>query len=213
MSTPPQFDDAFRVRLRDLLAWRRDVRRFRPDPPPDGTLDRLIELACLAPSVGLSQPWRFVVVDDPDRRRAVRENFRDCNEEALAAYDGEVAGRYAKLKLEGLEVAPLHLAVFADPATDTGRGLGRRTMPETVQYSVVTAIHTLWLAARAEGLGVGWISILEPVRLAADLDIPSDWILVGYLCIGYPLAEDEAPELARAGWEQRADPGTFITRR
>jgi 5,6-dimethylbenzimidazole synthase len=213
MPTPPQFDDAFRTRFRDLLVWRRDVRRFRPDPPPDGTLDRLIELACLAPSVGLSQPWRFVVVDDPDRRRAVRENFRDCNEEALAAYDEETAGRYAKLKLEGLEAAPLHLAVFADPATDTGRGVGRRTMPETVEYSVVTAIHTMWLAARAEGLGVGWISILEPARMAADLDVPSDWNFVGYFCIGYPLAEDEVPELARAGWEQRADPGTFITRR
>jgi 5,6-dimethylbenzimidazole synthase len=145
-----QFDDAFRAKLRDLLIWRRDVRRFRTDPLPSGALERLIDLACLAPSVGLSQPWRFVIVDDPGRRQAVLENFRAANADALKSYAGDLAARYAELKLAGLQEAPGQLAIFADLATDTGHGLGRRTMPEMAEYSVVAAIGTMWLAARAE---------------------------------------------------------------
>src|SRR5208282_2675330 len=128
------FDHAFRVRLRDLLVWRRDVRRFRRDPLPSGTLDALIDLACLAPSVGLSQPWRFVIVDDTDTRAAIRGNFATCNAEALNAQNRERAGRYARLKLAGMEEAPCHLAVFADRSTDRGHGLGRRTMPGMIEY-------------------------------------------------------------------------------
>ena len=207
------FDSAFRARLRDLLVWRRDVRRFRPDPLPDGTLERLVELACLAPSVGLSQPWRFVEVADPARRQAVRDNFEACNAEALADYTGERAGLYARLKLAGLDEAPLQLAVFADRSTAQGHGLGRRTMPEMIEYSVVTAIHTLWLAARAEGIGLGWVSILDPERIAAILDVPADWSFIGYLCLGYPQAEDDTPALERAGWEQRRDADSFLLRR
>lgn len=207
------FDSAFRARLRDLLVWRRDVRRFRPDPLPDGTLERLVELACLAPSVGLSQPWRFVEVADPARRSAVRDNFEACNAEALADYTGERAGLYARLKLAGLDEAPLQLAVFADRSTAQGHGLGRRTMPEMIEYSVVTAIHTLWLAARAEGIGLGWVSILDPERIAAILDVPADWSFIGYLCLGYPQAEDDTPALERAGWEQRRDADSFLLRR
>jgi len=162
VSTPMDFDDAFRARLRDLLVWRRDVRRFRRDPLPRGTLERLIQLACLAPSVGLSQPWRFVIVDDPARRAAIRKNFESCNAAALAAQSQQRAAAYARLKLAGLDDAPSHLAVFADPSTAQGHGLGRHTMPEMIEYSAVTAIHTIWLAARAEGIGMGWVSILEP---------------------------------------------------
>src|SRR6202007_3103488 len=105
------FDDDFRARLRDLLVWRRDVRRFRTEPLPPGTLDRLIAVACLAPSVGLSQPWRFVTVDDPTRRRAVLDDFAACNAAALASYAGEQAARYAGLKLAGLAEAPGQFAV------------------------------------------------------------------------------------------------------
>jgi 5,6-dimethylbenzimidazole synthase len=161
-NNPEMFDAAFRAKLRELLIWRRDVRRFRSDALPAGTLERLIEAACLAPSVGLSQPWRFVIVDDDNRRRAVLDDFTSCNADALRAYTEGLASRYAKLKLAGLAEAPCHLAVFADPETEIGHGLGRRTMPEMLEYSVVTAIHTLWLAARAEGIGMGWVSILIP---------------------------------------------------
>ncbi len=162
MSGVAPFDEAFRARLRDLFVWRRDVRRFRRDALPPGTLERLIGIACLAPSVGLSQPWRFVVVDDLGRRQAVREAFKACNAEALKTYSGERAGRYAALKLAGLEEAPCQFAVFADTATATGHGLGRLTMPEMVEYSAVTAVSLMWLAARAEGIGMGWVSILDP---------------------------------------------------
>src|ERR1051325_4433328 len=168
-----QFDDAFRTKLRDLLIWRRDVRRFRTDPLPSGTVERLIELACLAPSVGLSQPWRFVVVDDPARRKAVLENFQTANADALKSYAGDLAARYAELKLAGLQEAPGQLAIFADPATDTGHGLGRRTMPEMAEYSVVAAIGTMWLAARAEGLRLGWGFLLNPADINALAGAPT----------------------------------------
>jgi len=213
VSTPMDFDDAFRARLRDLLVWRRDVRRFRRDPLPRGTLERLIQLACLAPSVGLSQPWRFVIVDDPARRAAIRKNFESCNAAALAAQSQQRAAAYARLKLAGLDDAPCHLAVFADPSTAQGHGLGRHTMPEMIEYSAVTAIHTIWLAARAEGIGMGWISILAPAAVAAILDVPSDWKFIGYLCLGFPQAEDDIPDLERAGWEQRQAPSSVVIRR
>ena len=208
-----QFNEAFRAKLRDLLIWRRDVRRFRTDPLPPGTLKRLIELACLAPSVGLSQPWRFVTVDDPGRRRAVLENFQAANADALKSYAGDLAARYAELKLAGLQEAPGQLAIFADPSTDIGHGLGRRTMPEMAEYSVVAAIGTMWLAARAEGIGMGWVSILAPADINTLLDVPAAWRLVGYFCLGYPQADDISPELERAGWEQRQATDAFVLRR
>jgi 5,6-dimethylbenzimidazole synthase len=199
----PDFDDAFRARLRELLTWRRDVRRFRRAALPRGTLERLIEMACLAPSVGLSQPWRFVIVDTPACRAAIRANFETCNAKALAAQSGQRAAGYARLKLAGLDDAPGHLAVFADPATTRGHGLGRHTMPEMIEYSAVTAVHTIWLAARAEGIGMGWISILDPAAVAATLDVPATWTFIGYLCLGFPETEDDIPDLERAGWERR----------
>jgi 5,6-dimethylbenzimidazole synthase len=207
------FDEAFRARLRELLIWRRDVRRFRSEPLPAGTLERLIETACLAPSVGLSQPWRFVIVDDPARRRAVLEDFKSCNADALRAYADDRAARYVALKLAGIAEAPAQLAVFADTATQIGHGLGRRTMPEMTEYSVVAAVCTMWLAARAEGIGMGWVSILDPVEVGRILDVPATWRFIGYFCLGYPLLEDERPELERAGWERRQHTQTFVWRR
>jgi 5,6-dimethylbenzimidazole synthase len=213
MSELAPFDEGFRARLRDLFVWRRDVRRFRRDPLPAGTLDRLIEIACLSPSVGLSQPWRFVIVDDPDRRQAVRDEFKACNAEALKSYSGDRAARYAALKLAGLEEAPCQFAVFADGATETGHGLGRHTMPEMVEYSVVTAVSLMWLAARAEGIGMGWVSILDPAGISDILDVPRAWRLIGYFCVGYPESESDRPELERTGWERRHDVGSCVLRR
>lgn len=209
------FDGPFRASLADLFRWRRDVRRFRRDALPAGLLDELLELAWLSPSVGLSQPWRFVTVDDPARRAAVRANFEACN---ARARDGQAAdGRleaYARLKLAGLDEAPSQFAVFAKADPEQGHRLGRVTMPETSAYSAVIAVHTLWLAARAAGLGLGWVSILDPVIVATALDVPVGWIFIGYFCLGYPQAEDDTPELERAGWEYRrpADGGCLIRR-
>ena len=213
MNPDRPFAEAFRAELQTLLRRRRDVRRFRRDPLPAGALDRLLGQACLAPSVGLSQPWRFVTVDDPARRAAVRSLFARCNAEAARDYEGELAGRYAALKLAGLDDAPAQVAVFSDRTTSVGHGLGRRTMPEMADYSVVTAIHTLWLSARAEGIGLGWVSILDPDAMAEILDVPCDWRFIGHLCLGFPEAEGDTPELEQAGWERRRPAGETLIRR
>jgi 5,6-dimethylbenzimidazole synthase len=204
------FDATFRRTFRDLVLWRRDVRRFRTDPVPDKLLDDLIEISTHAPSVGLSQPWRFVKVNSAERRRAVWESFARANERAIAGYEGEQKANYATLKLAGLKEAPVHLAVFSDESTATGGGLGRQTMPETLRYSVVAAVQTLWLAARAEGLGMGWVSILDPAEVTRALDVPECWRLVAYLDLGWPAEEHLDPELERHHWEQRHYTGDLV---
>ncbi len=210
---PPSFSPALRDELLDLLRWRRDVRAFRREPLPAGLVERLVGTACLAPSVGLSEPWRFVLVDDPGRRAAVRANFEAANAAALQAQGAERQQAYARLKLAGLDEAPVHLAAFADPDDAQGHGLGRRTMPGMTELSVAIAVHTLWLAARAEGIGLGWVSILDPGPLPALLDVPARWRFVGYLCLGYPAAVDDRPALERAGWDARRDPASRLWRR
>lgn len=202
---PPTFDAAFREQLEQLLVWRRDVRNFRREPLPDGLIDELLSLAVLAPSVGLSEPWRFVIVDDPGRRSAVIQNFEVANAAAATVYDGERAAHYRRLKLAGLHEAPVHLAVFCETSTSRGAGLGRQSMPEMLAFSVVTAVHTFWLAARAHGVGVGWVSILDPEGVIETLDVPTDWRLIAYLCVGYPTTPDDTPELERCDWERRTD--------
>jgi 5,6-dimethylbenzimidazole synthase len=198
-----RFDADFQAEFAELVAWRRDVRRFRSGAVPEATLDQLLRLVALAPSVGNCQPTRLVRVDDVTRREAVRANFEAANKDALGAYRGERAQLYAALKLAGLNEAPVHLAVFCDDGTEQGHGLGARTMPETRRYSTVCALHTFWLGARAHGLGVGWVSILDPSALAETLDVPREWFFIGYLCVGWPEEERLTPELERAGWQAR----------
>jgi 5,6-dimethylbenzimidazole synthase len=210
---PPIFDSAFRDRLAELFAWRRDVRRFKPDPVPSPLIDELLGLAALAPSVGNSQPWRFVSVASAAARAAVIANFNACNAAALASYEGERAALYASLKLSGLREAPVHLAVFCDHATEAGSGLGRTTMPEVLDYSVVAAIHTFWLCARAENLGVGWVSILDPRQVCRTLDVPAQWKLIAYLCVGFPLEEHLDPELERHHWQAHLEENARLHRR
>ncbi len=209
----PCFDETFTSLLTELFRWRRDVRRFRRDPVGANVIEELVALATLAPSVGHSQPWRFVSVEDAQRRKAVIADFNRCNSAALATYEGEEAALYAQLKLAGLCEAPVHLAVFCDRAPIAGRGLGRMTMPETLAYSVVGAVQNLALAARARGLGVGWVSILDPCAIAAILDVPGEWQFVSYLCIGRPEEEHLDPELERHGWQTRLPQAAVLHRR
>ena len=209
----PQFSDGFYADFLTLLRWRRDVRGFDGRPVPGGELALALAAVDHAPSVGNSQPWRFVSVADPARRVMVRDSFRRCNADALASQPDDRAPLYARLKLEGLAAAPVHLAVFCDEATLQGHGLGIRTMREMLRYSVVTAIHNFWLAARCRGLGVGWVSILEPDVVTAALDVPLEWHLVAYLCVGYPRSPDDVPELERAGWQARSDDGVRVIQR
>jgi 5,6-dimethylbenzimidazole synthase len=204
---------AFEGQFFELLRWRRDVRRFLTDPVPEAILDRLVEAACLAPSVGLSQPWRFIIVDTAARREAIQAEFEVCNQSAASAYEGEQAAHYRTLKLAGLVEAPAHLAVCCDLETSIGHGLGRKTQPETLRDSVVCAIHTLWLTARIHGLGVGWVSILRPAIVHDILELPRTWHLVAYLCIGWPAEPATTPELERLGWESRKSTTSFIVRR
>jgi 5,6-dimethylbenzimidazole synthase len=212
-SALPAFDKAFREQLLELFRWRRDVRRFRAEEIPQSTLEDLLKIADLAPSVGLSQPWRFVVVNDPVRRADVCKNFETSNADALANQESGRATLYARLKLAGLDEAPCHFAVFADPDPKQGGCLGRVTMPETTAYSAVLAVHTLWLAARAMGLGLGWISILDPVAVATALEVPLCWTFIGYFCLGYPRVEDDVPELQIEGWEYRRPTAIQLIRR
>jgi 5,6-dimethylbenzimidazole synthase len=203
MTDPTPFGADFQSELGRLFRLRRDVRRFREDRVPEALVEEILVEAGFAPSVGLSEPWRYVRVDEGAARTAVRASFERCNADALTGYQGEDARLYASLKLAGLDVAPVQLAVFCDAADGKGKGLGTRTMPEMRAYSVVCSIMVLWLAARARGLGMGWVSVLDPLDVARTLDVPEDWRLIAYLCIGWPEEEGEVPELEKAGWEIR----------
>ena len=197
------FDPAFRKQFEQLLRWRRDVRRFRSDPVDPHLLAKLLGLVNLSPSVGLSEPWRYVNVVRAETRAAVIRSFEACNQAALQTYEGKEARTYEQLKLEGLREAPVHLAVFSDSQTRKGKRLGRMTMPQMLDYSSVLSIYTFWLAARTHGLGVGWVSILDPDEMTKVLDVPDTWTFLAYLCVGWPEEGHLDPELERKGWETR----------
>ncbi len=213
VASPPDFSDDFVEELHTLFRWRRDVRTFRRDALPDGTFERLVRIARLAPSVGFSQPWRFVCVDEASRRAMVKASFEACNADALGGQAPERQALYARLKLAGLDDAPIQFAVFAEPDSSRGHGLGQKTMPQTSAYSAVLAVHTLWLAARAENIGLGWVSILDPASVVSALDVPREWMFIGYFCLGYAAADDDRPALERAGWEQACDLDEILLKR
>jgi 5,6-dimethylbenzimidazole synthase len=212
MSGAPEFDAAFRAQLETLIAWRRDVRRFSERAVPRPLIDNLLDLAQFSPSVGNSQPWRWVEVRSPEKRAAIRRNFLASNDAAQRAQPDERARLYASLKLSGLDRAPVQFAVFCDRATEQGFGLGCHTMPETREYSVAVMISTFWLAARAAGLGVGWVSILDPSEIRHLLEIPPAWKLIAYLCVGWPEEAHLDPELERHQWQARTGTGRCVSR-
>jgi 5,6-dimethylbenzimidazole synthase len=187
--------------LAKIQRWRRDVRHFRREAVPEAVVDRLTGAMDHAPSVGNSRPWRVLRVESAGLRAAVRAEFERCNADAAAAYAGPRRAEYTALKLAGLDTAPLQLAVFSavDPAA--GAGLGRRTMAQTLQQSTAMAIHALWLTARAENLGLGMVSILDPGRIEALFGLGEDWAFAAYLCLGWPESDDDTPLLHRAGWQ------------
>jgi 5,6-dimethylbenzimidazole synthase len=188
--------------LERILKWRRDVRHFKTDPVPETTLSRLKMAMSAAPSVGNARPWRVLRVQDLALRRAIRDEFERCNANAAAEYDDAARSEYMRLKLAGLDAAPEHLAVFTVTDPKAGRGLGRRTMPETLHQSTAMAIHTLWLAARVENLGLGMVSILEPAEIERLFAVPEGWEFSAYLCLGWPEFTDDTPLLHRVGWQE-----------
>lgn len=200
----PLFDDDFAQRFETLLRWRRDVRHFAPQPVAEQVMADLLAQAVLAPSVGHAQPWRFVRLRTPGLRAALADHVDEQN--AVAA--GEHAGHaryddYVALKLHGIREAPEIMAVFCDEQPLAGHRLGIATMPEMLRYSCVAAIQTLWLAARLRGIGLGWVSILDPRTVTAMLDVPPQWSLIALLCIGYPAEPSDKPELEQRGWQSR----------
>lgn len=206
------YSEAERDAIHRVIRERRDVRRgFLPEPLPDSLLMRLLGCAHHAPSVGLMQPWRFILIRNAEIRAAVHNIFREANAAATSEYDDERQPLYSSLKLEGLLEAPQHLCVVCDDRAEQGHGLGRKTMPETALYSAVCAVQNLWLAARAEGVGVGWVSILDPEKLKSVLGIPQDFVTVAYLCIGYVAEFAATPDLEAANWEKRRGLDDFIS--
>jgi 5,6-dimethylbenzimidazole synthase len=188
--------------LAEIMLWRRDVRHFLPSPVPEDVLEKLRLAMDHAPSVGNARPWRIIRVESPDLRAAVRAEFTRCNQDAAATYEGEQAAAYARLKLAGLDAAPVQLAVFTETDPEAGHRLGRATMELTLQQSTAMAIYALWLAARAENLGVGAVSILQPSVVERLFAVPAHWEFSAYLCIGKPAFTDDTPLLHRAGWQR-----------
>ncbi|HEY0780053.1 MAG TPA: nicotinate-nucleotide--dimethylbenzimidazole phosphoribosyltransferase [Gemmatirosa sp.] len=200
---PGEFDPTAKQAVYDAIAARRDIRNFRPDPVPDAIVRRLLEAAHQAGSVGLMQPWDFILLRSPERKAEVYELFRRATARAALRYDGDRRDAYVSLKLQGILDAPLCICVTCDTARGGPHVLGRDTIPEMDRYSTCLAVQNLWLAARAEGVGVGWVSIVDNDELAAALQLPAQVVPVAFLCVGYPVAFPDAPMLASSGWRAR----------
>lgn len=196
--------------LQEIILNRRDVRgnRFHPDPLPQTAIQCILEAAVNAPSVGFSQPWEFVLVTDAARRRAIRDSFQQENSKAADLFSGGRAEQYQRMKLEGIVEAPLNIAVFYSPSNVPV--LGQTSMDEVGRYSVVCAIQNMWLMARSLNIGMGWVSILDPITIRRILQMPEDRELVGYLCLGYVDEFYDAPELERLQWERRRALQTLV---
>lgn len=203
-AVPPVFGADFAAHFTQLLRWRRDVRHFSQRPVAEEDMLELLACAAFAPSVGNAQPWRFVRLRSSAIRSALIDHVNAQNAQAAKQYAGQARHRqYVSLKLHGLAEAPELMAVFCDEQPEAGHGLGILTMPEMLRYSCVLAIHNMWLAARLRGIGLGWVSILDPKAVHAMLDVPARWSLIALLCIGYPAEDADTPELERRGWQAR----------
>lgn len=197
------FSEADKAGLYRAIFARRDIRRFRSEPIPPATLLRILEAAHHAPSVGFMQPWDFILIDDQDLRERVHEAFCRANAEALEQFSGQRNAQYASLKLEGIRESALNICVTCDRERFGPVVLGRTCQPDMDLYSTVCAVQNLWLAARVEGVGVGWVSILHADELARLLSLPASVVPVAYLCLGYVDEFPAEPELQTAGWLPR----------
>jgi 5,6-dimethylbenzimidazole synthase len=205
------FSDAEREALYKVMRSRRDIRHFLPDALPDAVLRRVLEVAHLAPSVGFMQPWNFILISSQRTREQIKALFKETNARELARI--EKPGQrdlYPGLKLEGILEAPLNIAVTCDRRRDAPFVLGRAPMPDTDIYSTCLAIQNLWLAARAEGIGVGWVSILDRPAVERLLRLPGEVQLIAYLCVGYPTEFRPKPMLEEVGWKSRQPLGDLV---
>lgn len=199
-----RFSDLEREAVYRAIFERRDVRRnFLPTPIPDPVLMRLLTAAHHAGSVGFMQPWDFVVIRKPATKRAVKRLFIEANTEAARRYTGTKGELYRRLKLEGIEEAPINLCITCSRQRGGRDVLGRSTVRATDLYSTCCAVQNLWLAARAEGIGVGWVSILDHEAVKRLVGIPKSVTVLAYLCVGYVSKFEPAPDLETAGWRSR----------
>lgn len=197
-----EFSPAEAAILAVIQKWRRDVRHFKTDPVPEAVLERLRAAMDSAPSVGNARPWRVIRVEDPRLRAAVRSDFERCNAMAADSYQGDRQAAYLHLKLAGLDAAPVQLAVFTRVDPTAGHKLGRQTLPNTLRQSVAMAIHAMWLTARADNLGLGMVSILDPRRMENLFEVGPACEFTAYLCIGWPQFDDDLPLLHREAWQE-----------
>ena len=194
---------AIRVALAEVIAARRDVRRFRPDPVGDDIMDEILAAGHAAPSVGHSQPWRFVVVRDPLLRASAAVMADRARLAQARQLDADSARHLRSLQLEGIREAPLGVVVCCDRRARPAGVLGRATFPDTDLWSCACAIENIWLTARARGLGLGWVTLFDPDELHALLGLPEGVVTLGWLCLGWPDERPPAPGLERHGWSQR----------
>lgn len=204
-----EFSPEQRSGLYRAIYERRDIRVFRDDPVSPETLARILRAAHRGPSVGFMQPWDFILVSDVETRMRVKDLFDRERHAAAQFFDHSRRSQYLSLKLEGIMEAPVNLCVTCDP-TRGEEVLGRNSVPETDVYSTCCAVQNLWLAARAEGLGVGWVSILKLPRLRRILGIPPHVVPVAYLCLGYPVEFPARPVLQSVGWRDRLPLGDLV---
>ncbi|HCH62255.1 MAG: 5,6-dimethylbenzimidazole synthase [Deltaproteobacteria bacterium] len=186
------------------ILGRRDIRMYRPEAVPAEVLHRILRAGHAAGSVGMMQPWNFLVLEDRQRRRAVHEHFVACNDRAAAVWSDERQVHYGALKLQGILDAPLNIIITCDHTRGGEQVLGRHTIPETDIYSTCLAVQNMWLAARAEGVGMGWLSIMEPTVVKELLGIPSHVSIIAYMTVGYPIEFPNIPLLEAVGWRQRS---------
>ncbi|NRA54521.1 MAG: 5,6-dimethylbenzimidazole synthase [Gammaproteobacteria bacterium] len=198
-----EFKSSDRDVLEQIMRLRRDVRgnRFIDKAMPDDIVNQLLEAALLAPSVGYSQPWQFVVIRDQAIKQQVFNSFTVENNNASELFSGAKQQDYKQLKLEGILEAPVNIAVFYQPSD--GPVLGQTSMAEMGRFSVVCAIQNLWLMARALNVGVGWVSIVDPQVVKQAVNAPESSQLIGYLCIGYVSEFLDEPELKKIAWQQQ----------
>lgn len=190
--------------LYQVIFSRRDVRsQFLPDAVPDEVLSRLLYAAHHAPSVGYMQPWNFVVIKSNDVKQRMHAAFSEANEEAKQMFEGERRQLYSSLKLQGILESPVNICITCDRNRTGKIVLGRTHQSDMDLYSTVCAVQNFWLAARAENIGVGWVSIVKQEQLREVLDIPEDIIPIAYLCVGYVSEFFDQPELERRGWSER----------
>jgi nicotinate-nucleotide--dimethylbenzimidazole phosphoribosyltransferase len=205
------FPDDQRAAVYRVIEERRDVRRgFLPDPIPADVLERVLAAAHRAPSVGFSQPWDFIIIADRERRQRIKDLAEQNRQGFAASLPGARARAFDRLKTEAILQTPVNVVVTCDPTRGGRHTLGRHAQPQTAMYSSVLAVANFWLAARAEGLGVGWVSFFSERELAAELGLPPHLEVAAYLCVGYVSEFGPEPELAVAGWARRRPLGWAV---